>query len=98
MAFLSIAQSLARHVERHSTHPFATRQNFLDPQWTDDKKPYAPEKYKSLIQEAYIITKNTYMSYEDVLNMSPLERECIIDNIKEEFKKFEKTLNEQKKK
>ena len=38
------------------------------------------------------------MSYEDVLNMSPLERECIIDNIKEEFKKFEKTLNEQKKK
>lgn len=63
--------------------------NFLDPQKTSDGKPYGPVKFKLLVKELYLIAKNCYTSYTDLLNITPAERDELINLIIEEGKKTE---------
>jgi hypothetical protein len=77
--------------------PFATHLNFLDPQSTDDGKPYGPWRYKQIVKESYIITKNTHTSYADVLAMTPAEREFFIEFLSEDFKKQQEQIDQIKK-
>ena len=59
--------------------------NFLDPKLTKDKQPYGPWRYKKIIEENYIISKNLSTSYTDVRDkMSISERQQILQLIKEE--------------
>ncbi len=64
----------------------------MNPQTTSDGKPYAPIFYKRLVKEAYYITKNTSTSYNEVLDMTPIERKYMLDFLTEEFTKNQEAL------
>ena len=64
---------------------------------TDDGKPYGPWRYKQIVRESYIITKNTNTSYSDVLDMTPIEREYLIEFLAEDFKKQQEQIEQSKK-
>ena len=67
--------------------PFASRKSFLDPLLTSDGKPYAKEGLNSLIRDCYLISKNCYTSYKDVLDITPRERNALLSLIAEDIKK-----------
>ena len=71
---------------------FATHLNFLDPQKTEDGKPYAPIRYKQIIKECYLISRNLNTSYTDVLKISPTERELLISFLMEEAKRNKENI------
>lgn len=60
-------------------------ENFLDPLLTSDGKPYGPERFKQLVKEKYIISKNTNTSFVDVGKIIPAERDLIISFIIEDL-------------
>ena len=62
---------------------FAMDQSFLDPQISKDGTPYAPKRFKSLVQECWFICDNLHIGYDEVLDMSVTERELLIQFIKE---------------
>lgn len=64
---------------------FANNQTFLDPLYTDDGQPYAPARYRRIVQECYLISKNMNTSYSDVLKMTPKEREYLINFLLEDY-------------
>lgn len=63
-----------------------------------DGKPYGPERFKAIVRERYIISKFINTSYNDVGDMTPLEREYIIGFIAEEKKREEELIAEKSKK
>ena len=64
---------------------FAANKNFLDPKVTEDGKPYGPERYKRIVQECYLISKNMNTSYSDVIRMTPREREYLLEFLLADF-------------
>ena len=66
----------------------------MDPLLTNDGKPYGPLRYKSIIQERYIICKNANISYSDTGKMTPKEREYILEFIKEEAQRANELMKE----
>ena len=70
--------------------PFASHQSFLDPPLTSDGKPYGPVRYKELVRECVFISKNTNITYAEVLKLTPTERLYIEDIIKAEQKEASK--------
>lgn len=75
---------------------FALDQSFLDPQKTKEGKPYGPARFKQLVQECYIISKNCNTSYSDVLDISPLERSYILQFILEEAQSKQEAVDKAK--
>ena len=59
----------------------------MDPLLTSDGKPYGPWKYKEIVKECYIISKNINTSYTDLLKITPTERKYIIEFLMEEYDK-----------
>ena len=55
----------------------------LDPHLTSDGKLYAPERYKEIVKERYLICNNTNITYSDTGKMTPTERRFILLFIKE---------------
>lgn len=72
--------------------PFASQTNFLDPKFTNDGKPYGPYRYKEIVKELYFITKNCNTSYTDLLEITPIERNYLIEFILNEMKQTQKYL------
>ena len=70
-----------------SVSPFGTHLNFLDPQKTPDGKPYGPIRYKEIVQERFYISKNLNTSYADTGNITPTEKEYLIDFIIDDIKR-----------
>lgn len=68
----------------------------MDPILTSDGKPYAPQRFKEITRERYLISKYTNTSYKDLDNISPLEREYLLEFIYEEKKKEEEAYEEAK--
>lgn len=64
--------------------PFVSLPNFLDPQKTKEGQPYGPIRYKELVRERYLISKYCHTSYKDVGDISPAEKNYLIEFIKEE--------------
>lgn len=54
---------------------------------TSDNKPYGPIRFKEITEEKYLITKYTNTSYSDVGDMSPIEREYILQFISRDLKR-----------
>ena len=54
---------------------------------TEDGKPFGPSRYKEISKERYLISKHTNTSYEDTGNMSPLEREFMLEFLMEDFQR-----------
>lgn len=77
---------------------FASHQNFLDPQLTSDGKPYGPYRYKQIVKECYLISKNSNTSYTDVLKITPLERNYILEFIIEGEKRNQEVIEKAKQK
>ena len=65
---------------------FASNQSFLTPSLTEDGKPYGPYRYEEIMREYYYISKYTHTTYNDVLMMSPSERQLMLRNIVEDMK------------
>ena len=68
----------------------------LDPQKTNDGKPYGPIKYKEIVKERWLIAKNSNIPYSDTENMTPTERYYILEFIAEEVKKTNEALEKRK--
>ncbi len=73
---------------------FEKQVNFFDQRYTKDGKLYAPIRYKQIVREAYLITKNTNTTYSDVMNMTPNERTFILEFLVDEAKELEKKVQE----
>ena len=83
--------------------PFASQMSFLDPQLTKDGRPYAPLRYKRILQDCYTITRNTNIDYQSIMNMSVTEREYIMSfiieeatNIKKQNEEMQRQLEQQR--
>ena len=79
---------------------FATQVNFLDPKWTRDddgnEVPYGPTRLKELIRQNYLISKNCSTSYNDVLSLTPIERDYLIEFIIQEADEAKRMIKESK--
>jgi hypothetical protein len=62
---------------------------------TSDGKPYGVERFKEIVKERYVISKNSNISYEDTGNMSPIERNYIIQFIQEDLQRQVDIINNQ---
>ena len=65
---------------------------------TSDGKPYALNRYKQIVQERYLISKNCNTSYTDLGDVSPLERKYIIEFITDELQKQKDIIDKQRQK
>lgn len=72
---------------------------------TNKGEPYGPYRFKQIVKECYLISKTINTSYNEVLDITPIERaeilKLIVDEIeqkKEEFKKIEEQADALKKK
>ena len=69
----------------------------MGPLLTKDGKPLGPRRYKQLVKEAYLISKNIHTSYNDVLKMTPVEREYVLEFINEEITKTQEYISKKRK-
>lgn len=66
----------------------------MDPQWTSDGKPYGPVRYRDIVKERYLISKHCHTSYMDTGEMTPLEREYMLEFLYEDFKREKDAYDE----
>ena len=69
----------------------------MDQQLTSDGQPYGPIRYKELVRECYLISKNLNTSYTDVLKLSPREKDYIIEFIIQDAENSKKLIEDNKK-
>lgn len=62
---------------------------------TSDGKPYGPERYKTIVKERYYITKNINTSYKDIGDITPTEREYLLQFIEDDLKRTKETIDKQ---
>ena len=70
---------------------------FFDPPLNSKGQPYGPERYKEIVKERYLISKNINTSYNEVGKITPLEREYIIEFLVDEIKQSKKLADERNK-
>lgn len=70
--------------------------NFLDPQLTNDGKPYGPFRYKEIVKERWFISKNINTSYNDLGKITPRERDYLLEFIVDEQKRTEEYIKKQR--
>lgn len=68
----------------------------MDPQLTSDGKPYGPVRYKQIVQERYIISKQAHISYSDTGKMTPSERKMILQFLVEDSRREKEALEKAK--
>ena len=68
----------------------------MDQQLTSDGQPYGPIRYKELVRECYLISKNLNTSYTDVLRLSPREKDYIIEFIIQDAESAKKMIEDNK--
>lgn len=82
-------------MEKKWFYPFASHLNFLDPKINSDGTPYAPKRYRELVKECYLISKNINTSYNDLLKITPTEKDLMLEFLVDEAKKREEILKKQ---
>ena len=101
MERLDLTQKLLPNVQaagQNLSHRFATGKNFLDPQLTEDGKPFGPSRYKQITKEIYYITKMLNISYHDIMEMTPREKNYFLEFISEDAKRQAAQMKEAQKK
>ena len=73
---------------------FASNQSFLTPQLTEDGRPYGPIRYEEIVKECYLISRHINTSYNEILDISPIERHMLLKNIAEELKRQNEKLEQ----
>lgn len=74
--------------------PFVPDQTFLIQWGNPEVEKAAVESYKNIVKERYIISKNIHTSYNEVGEMSPTERNLIINFILDDLKKQKEILDQ----
>lgn len=64
----------------------------MDPQQTESGEPYAPIRYKEIVKECYLISKNINTSYNELMEITPTERTYILEFLVAEAKQREEML------
>lgn len=59
-------------------------------------EPYAPWRFKQLVKELYLISKSIHTSYTELLDITPTEKDYILQFMVEEVKKSEEELQKVK--
>lgn len=77
------------------SQPFANNQTFLDPLYTENGEPYGPARYRRLMQECFLISKNMNTSYSDVKKITPREREQLINFLLEDYNEKKKAVDKE---
>lgn len=54
---------------------------------TSDGRPYAPYRYKEIVEERYQISKHIHTSYADLGEITPLERKYLLEFIKRDIER-----------
>ena len=70
----------------------------MDPVMTEDGKPYGPFRYKEIVKERFIISKYCNTSYTDLANVTPTERNYLLEFATEECDKAKEIAEEMKNK
>ena len=70
----------------------------MDPLTNEDGEPYGPIRFKELVKECDSISKNCNTSYNDVVKMTPRERDYLIEFIVEDANKTKELIENSKKK
>lgn len=63
---------------------------------TSDGKPFGPYRYKQIVKECYLISKNSNTSYTDVMKITPQERNYILEFIEGEAKRNQELMEKSK--
>lgn len=69
----------------------------MDPQKTNDGKPYGPYRYKQIVKERYFISKHSNTSYVDTADITPAERTYLLEFISNDIKKQNEIIDKYKK-
>lgn len=79
---------------------YPSQGSFLDPQLTEDGKPYGPYRFKEIVRERYLISREINTSYTDTGQITPAERGYLIEFIADDIntknkmnKKYSESLN-----
>ena len=59
----------------------------MDPQLTEEGRPFGPSRYREIAKERYLISKHTNTSYEDTSNITPLERGYLLEFLVEDMQR-----------
>lgn len=65
---------------------------------TKSGKPYGPHRFKEIVKERYLISKNMNTSYNEIGKITPLERDYLIEFISDEIKRSNEIVEQQKQK
>ena len=65
----------------------------MDPLLTSQGELYGPKRVNDIIRECYIISKNCHTSYTDVLDITPMERETLLNIIGDELANQKKAID-----
>lgn len=66
--------------------------NSLDPQTTNNNQPYGPIRYKEIVKERWYIAKHSNIPYSDTENITPTERNYILEFISEDFQRNKEAM------
>ena len=69
----------------------------MHPQYNSDGTFYAPQKFKDLVNERYLISKYCHTSYNELGEITPAERAYIVEFIEEEIQKQKEEMDKVKK-
>ena len=76
-----------------------SQMSFFDPRWTSEKKPYAPERFRDIVKERYLISVHSNSSYESTASITPTERTLLLQLIKDDLQRkqeqYDKIRNQQ---
>lgn len=60
---------------------------------TSDGRPYAPLRFKQIVEERYQISKHINTSYSDTADISPTERGYLLEFIKRDLEHEQELIN-----
>ena len=64
--------------------------------WLSDGVRYAPKRFREIVKERYLISKNCHTSYSDTKDITPTEREYILQFIIEDLQKQKDLIDKAK--
>ena len=56
---------------------------------------FAPKRYKEIVRECYLLSKNLNTSYSDVMKLTPLERGYLLQLLYQDFEEQKKMYDKE---
>lgn len=78
------------------SYPLDSTIHFLDPMLTKDGQPFGPVRFREIVKECYVLAKNIGTSYNDILEITPLERRYLINLLYDESQKTKEMIDNAK--